>query len=143
MNRLRRHLTSLAAETLSPLNLPPVRMGLLTKLNLLTVGLIFLTAIATTGLYLWKEWRLSEVELRAQGSSLVGILAEASEHGLSTNDRVFVGILVARSRGRRRTPVLDAQRRRFERTFADSLQNVVIPDLLETSSFRPRADREC
>src|SRR5258708_27359493 len=94
MNPLRRHLTPLAAETISPLNLPPVRMGLLTKLNLLTVGLIFLTAIATTGLYLWKEWRLNEAELRAQGSTLVGIVAEASEHGLVTNDRPsLAGIL--------------------------------------------------
>jgi hypothetical protein len=33
MNQLRRHLSPLNAETISPLNLPAVRMGLLTKLN--------------------------------------------------------------------------------------------------------------
>ena len=51
VNRLRRHLSPLAGDTASTLNLPPVRMGLLTKLNLLTIGLIFLTAVAITGFY--------------------------------------------------------------------------------------------
>jgi len=133
MNPLRRHLTPLAAETISPLNLPPVRMGLLTKLNLLTVGLIFLTAIATTGLYLWKEWRLNEAELRAQGSTLVGIIAEASEHGLATNDRPYLaGILdsLAVEGDVAYVRVLDAKQQTFaERTFADSLQNVALPEL--------------
>ena len=50
-------LTPLATDSASSLNLPPVRMGLLTKLNLLTIGLIFLTAIATTGFYVWQQWR--------------------------------------------------------------------------------------
>jgi diguanylate cyclase (GGDEF)-like protein len=133
MNHLRRHLSPLNAETISPLNLPAVRMGLLTKLNLLTVGLIFLTAIATTGLYLWKEWRLNESELRTQGSTLAAILAEASEHGLTTNDRAYlVGILdsLAIEGDVAYVHVLDARQRIFaERTFADALQNVAVPDL--------------
>ncbi len=133
MNRLRRHLAPLNAETISPLNLPPVRMGLLTKLNVLTVGLIFLSAMLTTGLYLWKEWRVGETELRAQGSMLVAILAEASEHGLSTNDRSYLdGILdsLAVESDIAYVRVLDAQRRTFaERTFAESLQQAVVPDL--------------
>ena len=133
MNPLRRHLSPLNAETISPLNLPAVQMGLLTKLNLLTVGLIFLTAIATTGLYLWKEWRLNEAELRTQGSTLAAILAEASEHGLMTSDRAYLlGILdsLAIEGDVAYVRVLDAQQRTFaERTFADSLQNVAVPDL--------------
>ena len=133
MNPLRRHLSPLNAETISPLNLPAVRMGLLTKLNLLTVGLIFLTAIATTGLYLWKEWRLNEAELRTQGSTLAAILAEASEHGLTTSDRAYLlGILdsLAIEGDVAYVRVLDTQQRTFaERTFADALQNVAVPDL--------------
>ena len=130
---LRRHLSPLNAETISPLNLPAVRMGLLTKLNLLTVGLIFLTAIATTGLYLWKEWRVNEAELRTQGSTLAAILAEASEHGLTTSDRAYLLGFSTASRSRatsRMSRVLDTQQRTFaERTFADALQNVAVPDL--------------
>ena len=139
MNPLRRHLTPLNAETISPLNLPPVRMGLLTKLNVLTVGLIFLSAISTTGLYLWKEWRVGETELRGQGSMLVAILAEASEHGLSTNDRSYLdGILdsLAVESDIAYVRILDAQRRTFaERMFADSLQQVAVPDITRGTSL--------
>ena len=119
MNRLRRHLSPLNADTISPLNLPPVQMGLLTKLNLLTVGLIFLTAVATTGLYLWKEWRLNESELRTQGSTLAVILSEAlrARHVVQAIAPISTRILdslavegdVAYAR------VLDAQRRRRRR----------------------------
>ncbi len=91
MKRLRRHLTSLATDTISPLNLPPVRWPLLTKLNLLTVGLIFLTAILTTGFYLSQNRQLDETEferdLRAQGSTILAMLTEMSERGLSATDR--------------------------------------------------------
>jgi len=133
MNRLRRHFAPLAADTISPLNLPPVRMGLLTKLNLLTVGLIFVTALATTGLYVWKEWRVVEAELQAQGTTLVAMLAEATEHGLVTDDRAnLTAILdslaiegdVAYAR------VLDANRNPVvARTFSESLSDANMPEL--------------
>ncbi|HYR01678.1 MAG TPA: diguanylate cyclase, partial [Casimicrobiaceae bacterium] len=133
MSRLRRRFAPLAADSISPLNLPPVRMGLLTKLNVLTVGLIFLTAIAITSLYVWKEWRLSEAELRAEGSTLASMLAEATEHGLATNDRTnLLGILdsLAVEGDVAYVRVLDANRRTVaERTFADSLQDVAVPEL--------------
>jgi len=35
----------LGADTVSPLNAPTVRLGLLTKLNLLAIGLIVATAL--------------------------------------------------------------------------------------------------
>ncbi len=133
MSRLRRHFAPLAADSISPLNLPPVRMGLLTKLNLLTVGLIFLTAIAITGLYVWKEWRLSEAELRSEGSTLVNMVAEAVEHGLATNDRSnLLAILdsLALEGDVAYVRVLDTNRRTVaERTFAESLQSVAVPEL--------------
>jgi diguanylate cyclase (GGDEF)-like protein len=133
MKSLRRHFTSLSADTISPLNLPPVRMGLMTKLNLLTVGLIFLTAIATTGLYLGKEWRLNETEVREQGAMLTRMLAEAVEHGITTNDRGYLtGILdsLAVDGSLAYVRLEDAQRRAIvERTFVESLRNTAIPDL--------------
>ena len=54
----------LAADTAPALSLPPVRMGLLTKFNLLTIGLIFLTAAAITGFYVWDQWRDEKSDLR-------------------------------------------------------------------------------
>ncbi len=87
VKRMRRHLTSLATDTISPLNLPPVRWPLLTKLNLLTFILILVTASATTGFYLFQRWHVDESELRSQGSTVLAMLAEMSQQGLSAGDR--------------------------------------------------------
>ena len=54
---LRKSLSPLGSDTASMLDLPPVRMGLLAKLNLLTIGLIFLTAVAITLFYGQRNWR--------------------------------------------------------------------------------------
>ena len=90
MKLFRRHLTPLATDSASSLSLPPVRMGLLTKLNLLTIGLIFLTAIATTGFYLWQQWRDENNDLRQRGATALAMLAELSEFGLYTNNRAYL-----------------------------------------------------
>src|SRR5438552_16046145 len=74
--RLRKHLSPLAADTVTTLNLPPVRMGLLTKLNLLTVGLIALTALTITSFYFWQQWRDDQEQLRAQGRLVLTVLAD-------------------------------------------------------------------
>jgi len=84
---LRRHLSPLGADTVSMLNLPKVRMGLLAKLNLLTVGLIFLTAVTVTAFHFTQQWRDEEQQLRVQGASLMGIMAELAEYALYTSDR--------------------------------------------------------
>jgi diguanylate cyclase (GGDEF)-like protein len=131
MNRLRRHLGPLASDTISPLNLPPVRMGLLTKLNLLTVGLIFLTAIATTGFYLWQKWRVEDNELRSQGSTVIMMLAELSEQVLSTNDRPRLTAVLESLDAEgdiAYVSVLGANRETIvERRFTDALRNVDLP----------------
>jgi diguanylate cyclase (GGDEF)-like protein len=131
MNRLRRHLTPLATDTISPLNLPPVRMGLLTKLNLLTVGLIFLTAIATTGFYLWHESTEEQRELRSQASMVLMMLAEISTHGLGPAemtrlDAVLDNLETDGDIGY--VSVLDANGKAIlERRFIESLRNVNLP----------------
>ena len=80
--KLKRHLSPLAGDTISTLDLPPIKLGLLTKLNFLTVGLIFLTAIATTGFYLWQQWRGEAGELRAEGATTAAMIAELSLPGV-------------------------------------------------------------
>ncbi len=94
MKLFRRHLTPLATDTTSSLNLPPLRMGLLTKLNLLTIGLISLTAIATTGFHLWQQWRDDSTELRQRGATALTMLAELSEFGLYTNNRAYLDAIL-------------------------------------------------
>jgi diguanylate cyclase (GGDEF)-like protein len=89
-SRLRRHLSPLAGDSVSTLDLPPVRMGLLTKLNVLTVGLIFLTAVALSAMHFVQQWREDKQELRSQGNTMLGVIAQLAEHGIDTSDRPFL-----------------------------------------------------
>jgi diguanylate cyclase (GGDEF)-like protein len=90
VNRLRRHLSPLAGDTASTLNLPPVRVGLLTKLNLLIVGLIFLTAISVSVFHFANQWSDDEKQLRSQGATMLGVLAELAERGLDASDQAYL-----------------------------------------------------
>src|ERR1700681_780335 len=89
-----RNLMPLAMDSTSSLNLPRVRMGLLAKLNLLTIALIFVTAIATTGFYLWQQWRDENGELYRRGSATLAMLSELAEYGLYTNNRNHVDAML-------------------------------------------------
>jgi diguanylate cyclase (GGDEF)-like protein len=133
MKRLRRHLSPLASDTVSPLNLPPVRMGLPTKLNVLVVGLIFLTAVATTGYYLWQQYRVEDLQLRSQGTAFVSMLTELSEYGLYTNDLPYMAAVLdslAAEGDIAYVAILDAKREPVaERRFADTLAGVALPPL--------------
>ncbi|MEP7276261.1 MAG: EAL domain-containing protein [Betaproteobacteria bacterium] len=92
--RLRKHLSPLAADTVTTLNLPPVRTGLLTKLNLLTVGLIALTAVTITSFYFWQQWRDDQQQLRTQGRIVLSMLSELAAPGLSTPDKAQIERMV-------------------------------------------------
>jgi len=89
-DRLRRHLSPLAGDTVSAIDLPPVRMGLLSKLNLLTVGLIFLTAVALSVFHFAQQWREDKQQLRDEGALMLGVVAQLAEHGLSTTDKNYL-----------------------------------------------------
>jgi len=82
MKKLRRYFSPLSSDSAAPLNLPPVRVGLLTKLNLLTVGLIVLAALATSGFYFARLWYYEDDDLRARGAAIVTMLAAISERGV-------------------------------------------------------------
>ena len=69
-------------------------MGLLTKLNLLTIGLVFLTAFATTGFYFGQQWRDENNELRQHGSTALKMLAELTEFGLTTNNGAYLDAIL-------------------------------------------------
>ncbi len=90
MSRLRwtwrKHLSPLTGDTASMLDLPPVRIGLMSKLNMLTIGLIFLTALAITLFYAQQRWRADEAQLERQGAALAGVMTELAEYALYTSD---------------------------------------------------------
>ena len=88
--RLLRHVSPLNGDTVSTLALPPVRMGILTKLNLLIVGLIFLTAVVVSLFHFTQQWHDDDQQLRSQGVALLGVMAELSQHGLAASDPAYL-----------------------------------------------------
>ena len=89
-----RQSSSIASDSMASLSLPRVRMGLLTKLNLLTIGLLFVTATTTTGFYLWQEWRDENDDMHRRGAATIAMLAELAEFGLATNNRAGVDAIL-------------------------------------------------
>jgi diguanylate cyclase (GGDEF)-like protein len=141
---LRRHLSPLGADTVSMLNLPKVRMGLLAKLNLLTVGLIFLTAVTVTAFHFTQQWRDEEQQLRMQGASLMGIMAEMAEYALYTSDRQHLDQMLESIGADREVAFVSVQDLRgqvlSERRFVPALANAVLPSMaIPATSIAPGA----
>ncbi len=90
MRRFKRHLHPLQSESMSPIDLPPMRSGLLAKLNLLTVGLTALTALVLSGYYLWQQWQGESRELKQRAETVLAVLADLTEFGVYTSDRASV-----------------------------------------------------
>ena len=90
MRRFKRHLHPLQSESMSPIDLPPMRSGLLAKLNLLTVGLTALTALVLSGYYLWQQWEGESRELKQRAQTVLAVLADLTEFGVYTSDRASV-----------------------------------------------------
>ncbi len=78
--------TRLDGETLSSLNAPPIRLGLLTKLNLLSVGLIVATALGVSALLVGGQIQDEQERLKAQGIATAGMLAEVADNAISSGD---------------------------------------------------------
>jgi diguanylate cyclase (GGDEF)-like protein len=76
----------LTAETISPLNAPPVRLGLQTKLNLLAIGLIVVTALGVTAFLTSKQLQNEQGRLRAQGLTTAAMLAEVADEAITSAD---------------------------------------------------------
>jgi hypothetical protein len=87
---LRKHLSPLGGDTVTMLDLPPVRMGLLTKLNLLTIGLIFLAAVAVTAYHFTQTWRDKTQQLKTQAASMLGIMTDLAEYGIHTSNQAYL-----------------------------------------------------
>ena len=63
-----------------------MRVGLLTKLNVLAIGLIVATAIGIVALLVYQQIRDEQQRLRAQGMTIVSMLAERSESAIASGD---------------------------------------------------------
>ncbi|OLC67207.1 MAG: hypothetical protein AUH79_04645 [Betaproteobacteria bacterium 13_1_40CM_4_64_4] len=76
----------LGGDTVSPLNAPPVHMGLLTKLNLLAIGLIVATALGIAAFLIGQQIRDEESRLRTQGLAIAAMLAEVADEAINASD---------------------------------------------------------
>ena len=82
--------TQLSADTITPLNAPPVRMGLLTKLNLLAIGFISFTGILVAAVLLYQQFRDEQGRLRTQGLAVGAMLAEVADEAIASRDMTTV-----------------------------------------------------
>ena len=132
LSRVRQRLLPLGRDSVAPLDLPPVRMGLLAKLNLLTVGLIFLTAVAITAFLFAQHQRSEEAQLRGEGAGLLATLSEVAEYAIYTFDKAYVERVVMALTANPNVAyveVIDADRRRIaERRFVPELAKQPIPE---------------
>jgi diguanylate cyclase (GGDEF)-like protein len=104
----------LGGDTISPLNAPPVRMGLLTKLNLLAIGLIVATALGVAAFLIGQQVHDEKARLRTQGLALAAMLAQVADEALSSADMSNVVSMLdglASDRDIAYVAVLDAQHR--------------------------------
>jgi len=128
---MRKYLTPLESDSVATLALPPVRFGLLTKFNALTIGLIFLTAIAISAFHVSRQWYGEDDDLRARGSTIVATLAAISEYGLypanrAQMDRLLDGLAVPGDVAY--VSVLDtANNVLVERRYAKALEDAPLP----------------
>ena len=81
----------LGGDTISPLNAPPVRLGLLTKLNLLAIGLIVATALGVAAFLVDQQLRDERGRLRTQGLAVAAMLAEVADEAITSSDMSNVG----------------------------------------------------
>src|SRR5207248_1304381 len=80
----------LGVDTVSPLNAPPVRMGLLAKLNLLAIGLIIATALGVAVFLVNQQLRDEQGRLRIQGLAVAAMLAEVADEAIVSKDMTNV-----------------------------------------------------
>ena len=81
-----RYWSPLGGDTASPLNAPPVRMGLLTKLNVLAIGLIVATAIGVAAFLVNQQLRDERARLRSEGLAVAGMVAEVADEAITSAD---------------------------------------------------------
>jgi diguanylate cyclase (GGDEF)-like protein len=82
-----KYTSPLNADTVSPLNAPPVRLGLQTKLNLLAIGLIVATAVGISAFLFRQQVQDEQTRLQTQGMTIVSMLTELTEPAVTTADK--------------------------------------------------------
>jgi diguanylate cyclase (GGDEF)-like protein len=131
LRRARRHAIPLDQDSTASAIPTPARPGLLVKLQILSVGMVIVTAAAITAYDFWHEWAGDEAQLVAHSRSVAAILAPQAAGALRSNDRIGLERLAASLGGDPSIAyavVLDAAgRTQAERRFAPRLGSAVVP----------------
>jgi diguanylate cyclase (GGDEF)-like protein len=126
-----KYTSPLNADTVSPLNAPPVRLGLQTKLNLLAIGLIVATAVGISAFLVRQQVQGEQTRLRTQGMTIVSMLTELTESAVTAADkRALRQVLDSLDADRdiAYVVVLDAQRKLLaSRVFGDRVPTPMPP----------------
>jgi len=104
--------SSLPPITVAPLKVKPVRMGLLTKINTLAIGLIVATAIGILALLVGQQVQDEQARLQAKAMTIVSMVAERSEAAFAERDTDSLSRMaqtLANDRDIAYVAVLDAQ----------------------------------
>ncbi|HTR56586.1 MAG TPA: EAL domain-containing protein [Casimicrobiaceae bacterium] len=111
-----RHRSPLGGDTIGPLNAPPVRLGLRTKLNVLAIGLIVATAIGVAAFLVNQQLRDERSRLSTQGVAVAAMVAEVADEAISSTDMSNVASVLdglASDRDIVYVAVLDTEQRPF------------------------------
>ncbi len=81
-------------DTVVPLTPVPVRISLLTKLNAFAIGLILVTALVIVALLARQQLADEQTRVRAQGITVVSMLAEWTEPAVLRTDRAELAQIV-------------------------------------------------
>jgi len=78
--------SALSPVAVAPLKVQPVRLGLLTKLNTLAIGLIVATAIGILSLLVAQQVQDEQARLKANAITIVSMVAERSQPAVAERD---------------------------------------------------------
>jgi diguanylate cyclase (GGDEF)-like protein len=114
----------LSGDTISPLNAPPVRVGLFTKLNLLAIGLIIATALGVAAFLIGQQIRDETSRLKTQGLTVAAMVAEVADEAIGSADMANIASVLdglGSDRDVAYVAVLDAdQRLLITRAYSDT-----------------------
>ena len=114
-------------DTVVPLALAPVRIGLLAKLNAFAIGLILVTAVGIVALLARQQLSDEQTRVRTQGMTVVSMLAEWAEPAVLHGDRVALAQIAKSLAGDRDVAYVAILDKDGKTLFANAFGDLPVP----------------